>query len=150
MNTPSHTPGICRIDQPEKHNHGFFVRLQRRGKIHPAFFSDKKHGGREKALAAAQKHYRKLAAKLGTPVQKSRRFWAELPRRKGRSGIVGVQHVVDRRSKKPRMYWKATWSPKPYVVARKEFSVQRYGSRKAKRLAIRARRAGVRNMQPAA
>jgi hypothetical protein len=45
MNTPSSTPGICRIDQPEKYNHGFFVRLQRNGKIHSTFFSDKNHGG---------------------------------------------------------------------------------------------------------
>jgi len=45
MNTPSSTPGICRIDQPEKYNHGFFVRLQRNGKIYSAFFSNKNHGG---------------------------------------------------------------------------------------------------------
>ena len=45
MNTPSSMPGICRIDQPEKYNHGFFVRLQRNGKIYSAFFSDKNHGG---------------------------------------------------------------------------------------------------------
>jgi len=43
MNTPSSTPGICRIDQPEKYNHGFFVRLQRNGKIYSAFFSNKNH-----------------------------------------------------------------------------------------------------------
>lgn len=147
MNTPSQTPGICRIDQPEKHNHGFFVRLQRRGKIHPAFFSDKMHGGRAQALAAAQRHYEKLRAKLGPPKQMSRRWWAELPRRNGSSNVVGVQRSLDRRSKKPHVVWKATWSPKPYVVARKQFSVKRYGARKAKRLAIRARRAGLRNME---
>ena len=147
MNTPSQTPGICRIDQPAKHNHGFFVRLQRRGKIHSAFVPDKKHGGRAAALAAAEEYRRQLAAKLGTPVRMSRREWAELPRRKGRSGIVGVQKLVDRRSKKPRTYWKATWSPHPYVVARKEFSVRKFGARKAKRLAIRARRASLRSMQ---
>jgi hypothetical protein len=150
MNTPSRTPGICRIDQLEKHNHGYFVRLQRRGKIHSAFFADQKHGGQDKAMTAAQLHYRKLAAKLGPPKQMLRRWWAEIRRRKGSSGIVGVQKLVDRRSKRPRKYWKATWSPEPYVVRRKEFSVREYGARKAKLLAIRARRAGVRNMQPAA
>jgi hypothetical protein len=46
MNNPSRTQGICRIDQPDKHNHGFFVRLQRNGKIHSALFTDKKHGGK--------------------------------------------------------------------------------------------------------
>src|SRR5437870_13196371 len=48
------TPGISRIDQPERHNRGFFVRVQRRGKIHSSFFTDKKHGGRAKALAAGK------------------------------------------------------------------------------------------------
>ena len=146
MNTPSSTPGICRIDQPAKHNHGFFVRLQRKGKIHSAFFTDCSHGGRKQALAAAQQHRRKLLAKLGPPKQMLRRWWAEIRRRKSSSGIVGVQKLVDRRSTRPRTYWKATWSPKPYVVRRKWFSVRKFGARKARRLAIRARRAGVRNM----
>lgn len=146
MNTPSRTPGICRIDQLEKHNHGFFVRAQRNGKIHSAFFADKKHGGRAAALAAAQLHYPKLLLKLGLPRQKSRRWWAEIRRRKGSCSIVGVQRMVVRRYGKVRKYWKATWSPEPYVVARKVFSVQKYGSRKARRLAIRARRAGLRSL----
>lgn len=147
MNTASRTPGICRIDQPAKHNHGFFVRLARRGKIHSAFFSDKKFEGRESALAAAQKHYRKLRVKLGEPKTNSRRFWAELPRRKGRSGIHGVQKIIDRRSGKPMTVWKATWSPEPYVVRRKQFSVRKHGAKQAKLLAIRARRAGLRSMK---
>jgi hypothetical protein len=147
MNTPSLTPGICRIDQPHKHNHGFFVRLARRNKIHSAFFSDKKHGGRTAAFAAAQKHYRKLRVKLGAPKTHSRRFWAGLPRRKGRSGILGVQKVVDRRSGKPQTVWKATWSPEPYVVRVKQFSVRKHGAKRAKLLAIRARKAGLRSMK---
>ncbi len=149
MNTPSATPGICRIDQPSHRTHGFFVRLQRRGKIHSAFFTDLKHGGKAQALAAAQAHHRKLAAKLGTPVQMSRRDWAEVRRRKGSSNVGGVQRMVDRRSKRPRVIWVATWSPEPHVARRKYFSAKKFGSRIAKLLAIRARLAGVQKMQPA-
>jgi|ERR1035437_1722583 hypothetical protein len=147
MKTRSRTPGICRIDQPAKHNHGFFVRLQRRGKIHPAFFTDCSYGGRKQALAAAQRHYRKLLAKLGPPIRLQRRWWAEMRRRKGSSGIVGVQKRILRRNGEVRKYWVATWSPEPYVVRRKAFSVLKFGARKARRLAIRARRAGLRSMQ---
>jgi hypothetical protein len=147
MKTRSRTPGICRIDQPAKHNHGYFVRLQRRGKIHSAFFTDCSHGDRKQALAAAQQHHRKLLRKLGPTKSKSRQWWAEIRRRKGSSGIVGVQKLVDWRFWPARTYWKATWSPEPYVVRRKEFSVRKFGARKAKLLAIRARRAGVRSMQ---
>lgn len=62
--------GISRIDQPEKRTYGFFVRLTRKGKTRSAFFPDKTHGGREKALAAAQQHYARLLASHG-PVRKS-------------------------------------------------------------------------------
>lgn len=147
MKTPSLTPGICRIDQPAKHNHGFFVRLARRGKIHSAFFSDKKHGGQKSALAAAQTHYQDLRKKLGEPKSRSRRFWAQVQRRKGRSGILGVQRLVARRGRNPRIIWKATWSPEPYVVRCMQFSVRKHGAKRAKLLAIRARKAGVRNMK---
>ena len=86
MRKKSRTPGICRIDQPEKHNHGFFVRVQRKGKVHSAFFTDFKHGGRAKALAAAKLHREQLLAKLGPAKKMLRRWWAEIVRRKGRVG----------------------------------------------------------------
>jgi hypothetical protein len=122
--------------------------VQRRGKIHSAFFTDFKYGGRAQALAAAQLHHRKLLRTLGLPQRKSRRWWAELPRRKGSSSIVGVQRLVDWGFWPIRTYWSATWSPKPYVVRRKQFSVRKFGAKKAKQLAIRARRAGLRSMRP--
>src|ERR1019366_1450147 len=127
MNRPSATPGICRIDQPSHRTHGFFVRLQRKGRMHTAFFTDKMHGGQEQALAAAQEYCRKLAAKLGTPVQMSRRAWAEIRRRKGSSGIVGVQKSVDRRVKRPRLYWKATWRAKAFGGRGRRFSAKKFG-----------------------
>jgi hypothetical protein len=147
VKTRSSTPGICRIDQPEKHNHGFFVRVQRRGRIHSAFFTDFKYGGRAQALAAAEQHRRKLLRKLGLPKQKSRRWWAEIRRRKGSSGIVGVRKLVDWQSWPLRTYWRATWSPEPYAARRNMFSVRKFGARKARLLAIRARRAGLRSMK---
>ena len=147
MSRLSSTPGICRIDQPEKHNHGYFVRLQRNGKIHSAFFPDKRYGGKAQALIAAQQHHQKLLEKFGLTKQLSRRRWAEIRRRKGLSGIHGVQKVIDRRFTPPRIYWKATWSPEPYVVRKQQFSVRKHGAQRAKLLAIRARKAGLRSMK---
>ena len=54
----------------------------------------------------------------------------------GATSIVGVQRMVLRRAGKVWIFWKATWSPEPYVVARKVFSVRKYGTKKAKLLAI--------------
>jgi hypothetical protein len=38
--------GISRIDQPEKHNHGWFVRVRLKGKTTSKFFADKLHRGK--------------------------------------------------------------------------------------------------------
>lgn len=146
MNQPSKTPGICRIDQPEKRTHGFFLRAARQREIYSAFFPDKKWGGRAEALAAAVEYRRKLLNLLGRPAHPSRRYWAETVRRRGRSGICGVRRVVNRRSKPWLKYWQASWSPKPGVVRKKTFSIRKFGEAKARQLAIRARRAGVRSM----
>jgi hypothetical protein len=138
MSRSSQTPGVSRIDQPAKRTHGFFVRLQRRGKTHSAFFTDQRYGGRKRALAAAQKHYRKLLAKWGPVLRK---------RRQGSSGTMGVQLKMERRHGEVRKYWVATWSPKPRVTRRKEFSFWEYGSKKARQLAVRAGRAALRKRQ---
>lgn len=135
--------GISRIDQREKRTHGFFVRLCRRGKIYNGFFADKSYGSKAKALKAAQKCYDELQRKH-KPM--TRRLWSQIPRRKGRSGIVGVQRVVVHRPGYNQVYWKATWSPRRHVVRRKMFSVQKYGAKKAKAMALRARNAGLRSM----
>ncbi|HKI69901.1 MAG TPA: hypothetical protein VKA67_09955 [Verrucomicrobiae bacterium] len=135
--------GISRIDQKEKRTHGFFVRLCRRGKIYNGFFADKTYGGKQTALKAAQQYYGELQRKH-KPM--TRKLWAQIPRRKGRSGLVGVQRVVVRRPGYNQIYWKATWSPRRHLVRRKMFSVQKYGAKKAKALAVRARNSGLRNM----
>ncbi len=41
MSRPSRTPGICRIDQPEKDTHGFLMRARREGKMYSAVFKKK-------------------------------------------------------------------------------------------------------------
>jgi hypothetical protein len=143
MKTRSRTPGICRIDQPAKHNHGYFVRLQRRGKTYSAFFTDIKYGGRRKALAAAQKHYRRLLAKVRVAKWTASSRWTAIRKSMGSCSIVGVHKLVLWRQGKVWKHWAATWSPEPYVIRRKTFSVRKYGLREAKRLAIRARRAGL-------
>ena len=130
--------GISRIDQTEKRTHGYFVRLARKGKIYPAFFGDKTHGGKRRALKAAQKHYQQLLRKHG---RISRKEWAQMVRRKGASGIVGVRKVTVTKT-----YWEAHWSPRPNVHRKKRFSVQEHGAEKAKTLAIAARMKGLRSM----
>ncbi|MDB6132218.1 MAG: hypothetical protein JWM59_461 [Verrucomicrobiales bacterium] len=54
--TPRPMYGISRIDQPEKKNHGWYVRVTFKGKTEQKFFADKAHGTKPKALKAAQEH----------------------------------------------------------------------------------------------
>jgi hypothetical protein len=56
--------GISRIDQPEKANHGWYVRIMSKGRKEQKFFSDKLHGGRESALEVARKHRDGLKADI--------------------------------------------------------------------------------------
>ena len=48
--------GVSRIDQPEKKNHGWYVRVTYKGKTEQKFFADKSNGGKSKALKGAQAH----------------------------------------------------------------------------------------------
>lgn len=146
MNKPSKTPGISRIDQPSHRTHGFFLRAFRHGQIFSGFFSDKKYGGRARALAAAQEQRLKLLKIVGLPLRKSRRLNAQIVRRRGRSGIYGVRRVINRKVRPWRKYWVAAWSPKLGVVRKRQFSIRKFGEEGARQLAIRARRAGLRSM----
>ncbi len=141
---PSRTPGISRIDQPEKHNHGWFVRLTRQGERHTAFFSDRKHGGKAKALEKAKVCYSKLESKY-PPM--SRKQFAQIERRPNKSGVVGVTKLVKLVAGRKYSFWQATWSPEPGEVRKQAFSTNRYGEAGAKRKAIAARRAGLRDMK---
>jgi hypothetical protein len=58
------TYGISRIDQPEKKNHGWYVRVTHKGNTQAKFFADKANGSKAKALKAAQAHRDGLVAKL--------------------------------------------------------------------------------------
>lgn len=64
MITPRPMYGISRIDQPEKKNHGWYVRVTLKGNITQKFFADKTNGGKSKALKLAQEHRNGLVEKL--------------------------------------------------------------------------------------
>jgi len=70
---PASMRGISRIDQEEKNNHGWFVRLMRDGERYNAFFADKKNGGKGKALALAKKAYAEMVREHERKVAKKKR-----------------------------------------------------------------------------
>ena len=56
--------GISRIDQPDKKNHGFYVRITYRGKTTQKFFPDKACGGKTKAQKMAREFRDKVFNRL--------------------------------------------------------------------------------------
>ena len=136
MATISPTYGISRIDQAEKKNHGYYVRITHRGSTTQKFFPDKSHGGKSKALKAAKGFRDKAFARL----PKARREAAANRRKRiKQSGVTGVTHVVSKSAAgKTYEYWQAAWMERGKRKTAK-FSITRYGDSKALELAKRAK-----------
>lgn len=129
--------GISRIDQPEKKNHGYYVRITHKGKTTQKYFPDKASGGKAKALNLAKDFRDKLVAKLPKAKQEA----ATRKRRKvKRSDVVGVTHVMSQSpAGKTYEYWQAAWNQDGKRRTTK-FSVASHGNDKALELAIKARK----------
>lgn len=141
MIEPRSSYGITRIDQPEKKNHGFYVRITHRGKNHQKYFPDKSLGGKSKALKAAKVFRDELLAKMPKYKQEAA---ARKKRRIKRSGVVGVTHVVSKSAKdKVYEYWQAAWVDADEKRKTAKFSITRYGSDEALELAKKARKSGL-------
>jgi len=135
MPTPRPTYGITRIDQPEKKNHGYYVRISHKGKNYQKYFPDKSSGGKGKALTAAKEYRNALLKKMPKYKQEAA---ARKPRRVKKSGVTGVTHVVSNSPKgKSYEYWQAAWIVKGKRKTAK-FSISRYGDKKALAMAKKA------------
>ena len=142
MTDPRPNYGITRIDQPEKKNHGFYVRITHRGKGFQKYFPDKSLGGKPKALKAARAYRDSLLEKM--PKYKQDAASAK-KRRIKKSGIIGVTHVVSQSPKdKVYEYWQAAWVDAEDRRRTAKFSITRYGDAKAMDMAKKARRDGLR------
>lgn len=76
----------------------------------------------------------------------SRKEFSQIVRRPNKSGIAGVTKVIKLVRGKKYVFWQATWSPKTGLVAKKAFSLDKYGPVKAKRLAVQARKKALSQM----
>jgi len=140
MTQPRPNYGITRIDQPEKKNHGYYVRITHRGSAHQKYFPDKASGGKTKALKAARAHRDKLLGKMPKYKQEAA---GKKKRRIKKSGVTGVTHVVSNSPKgKIYEYWQAAWVDKDGKRKTAKFSVGRYGDKKALDMAKKARKDG--------
>lgn len=147
MVAPRANYGITRIDQPEKKNHGFYIRITHRGTTHQKYFPDKSSGGKSKALKLAKDYRDKLLAKM----PKYKQEMAARKKRKAlKSGVIGVTHVVSKvGDDKQYQYWQAAWADENGKRRTAKFSIIRYGKEKALEMAIKARNKALREVRKA-
>lgn len=126
---------LTRIDHPTKHTFGYLVRIGWNGVMHNKFFSDRKHGDRLGALAAALEWRNATERTLGKP--RTEQPVVSNPR-PGKSGIQGVRRLKDTRGENE--YYEATWIITPGKMGRTRYSITKHGEAKARRLAIKARK----------
>jgi hypothetical protein len=138
---------IYRMDHDGSSTHSWLVRLQRRGRIYHRQFSDHVHGGKRKALEAAKAYRDHLDLAL-PPL--TRQEVCSIKKKNNRSGISGVMRVDVLEKKRGRLYrrvyWDVQWPIGNGKARHKKFSVKKYGERHAFRLAVKARRAALRNL----
>jgi hypothetical protein len=127
--------GISRIDQPEKYNHGYYVRVRRNGKTEAKFFADKGHGGKRAALRAAKEYETELISRAESKIKKK-----EAKSERNTSGKVGVSRTESGSRGYMYSYWQAAWVGPDGKRKSVKFSINKYGEEKAKRMALKARR----------
>ncbi len=114
---------------------GWRVSVTRHGEVFTRYFSDRQFGSMKKSQEAAQKCLTAFLAKLDSAPLVS-------TRRKPTGKQIGVsEHTVTKSGgKDPKVSWVASW---PETDGRRKivrFPVSKFGARKAKQLAIDARR----------
>lgn len=119
------------------------VKVRRQGKVHQAYFGYKTYGSATAAKKAAVE-YRDDVIKRYPEL--SRKEYAEIKKSNNTSGIPGVCRTFHKVKGISYPVWQAAWSPKPGVRKCKKFFISTHGERKAKRLAVEARRSAVAEM----
>jgi hypothetical protein len=137
--------GISRIDSGS--THGWFVRGYRNGKTYSRLFSDRKCGGKGKALAKARAYRDELVAELEKIPQKPRGRRLVYRDSRNSSGVLGVCRTA---KKGPNgtvnECYSVSWRPEPGVQKCTSFSIRKYGEEKAFQLAVAHRRRMMRDI----
>jgi len=132
-------PGLFR-EELGKEGCRYRIRISRNKEpIQEYFF-----GGVKRTEAAA----RALAIQRWKEIRKSlpvigRVAFAQIERRKSRTGIVGVRRTTQIVKGHEYDFWEAWWSDRRHNRRSKRFSVNKYGEDKAKELAVKSRRHGL-------
>ena len=137
---------IQRLDS--KRHHAWKVAVRRAGQYLHQYFTDSTYGGTAQALAAAMAWRDQTVAELtGADYAIWRREWM---RPTNSSGIVGVYRglIAKKRGKRTVKLanWQAYWQNANGKRSTRSFSVNKYGEKEAKQMAISAREEGMKDV----
>jgi hypothetical protein len=138
--------GISRIDSEHNHTHGWYVRVRQNGKVKSKFFSDQKHGGIAKALMKARRYYKKevqkiLSRTLGEAPKQIPNRVIVTKNKNNNTGVIGVQKI-ERKNPGGSTYraYRVCWTEKSGSAKTKFFSIDKFGDKKAFKLACQFRK----------
>ena len=133
---------ISRVEQEQKRQYGWFVRLMRDGVMHQKFFYDSAHGGKSSALLRAIAYRDELLERFPKPAQGN---MFNRTNARNTSGHAGVHKTTQRKRGITYEVWAAGWTlPDGRRVTRKyHFGPDGRSEKEAKSLAIKARREGI-------
>mgnify|MGYP006427596425 CR=1 FL=1 len=116
-------------EHPNRHpTHGWQVRIKRQKKQHTKYFSDKRFGGREDALAKAVEHRDELLEELPDPMDPVRRS-AEV---RSKTGVIGLNFCwKDDGSGTPKPYVQLSWLAEDDARRSAAYSVRKWNLRRA-------------------
>lgn len=129
-------PGLYREDCG-KEGMRFRILINHNKEITQEYFYFRDSASEAKAKKAAKARWRDIRAVY--PVITKRRF-REIPRNTTSSGITGVTRIIHTVKGYEYEFWKATWTTLRGAKCSRVFSVNKYGERKAKKLAVQARK----------
>lgn len=127
--------GITRVDLPDHHMVGYYVRVNWNGQKRAKFVSDGRHGDRLAALDEAIRLRDAFERELGKP-RTDRLIFGRHTR--NTSGEPGIRRLKENGT----WYWEASYSIGPGYRKTTRFSERKHGKRGAKLLARRFRAMG--------
>jgi len=139
MKRKNKNKGISRIDSGS--THGWFVRGYRNGKTYSKLFSDRKCGGKTKALNLAKEYRDQLNEELAAIPKKQRPRRIVTSDSRNTTGELGVSRTTKTGPNGTKHdCYSVSWRPEPGVQKCTSFSVKKYGEKKAFKLAVEHRR----------
>ena len=130
-------PGLYQETSSDGSSSRFRIVINHNKKIIQEYFYFGVNTSEQAAEKAAIKRWREIRKKI--PVLTKRRF-REILRKPTASGIPGVTRITTTSKGYEYEVWKASWTNRSGNRKSKQFSINKYGTREAKRLAIETRR----------